>query len=173
MVPTHRPWPPGGTAADGDRGGAPRRGPGFAVGPGRSRYRLGARRRCAQWVQRRDDHPSAAGAEPVGCSGRHAGSRPGRSARESGRAALGRSSARRWAGRRWGGRLRRGARREHWHLALLSASVSYTHLRAHETVLDLVCRLLLEKKKNNKIKTEPRPYTKQNDHNKEKEENNK
>ena len=32
-------------------------------------------------------------------------------------------------------------------------SVSYTHLRAHETVLDLVCRLLLEKKKtSNKIK---------------------
>src|SRR5665811_418130 len=28
--------------------------------------------------------------------------------------------------------------------------VSYTHLRAHETVLDLVCRLLLEKKKKNK-----------------------
>ena len=27
--------------------------------------------------------------------------------------------------------------------------VSYTHLRAHETVLDLVCRLLLEKKKTN------------------------
>ena len=26
-------------------------------------------------------------------------------------------------------------------------AVSYTHLRAHETVLDLVCRLLLEKKK--------------------------
>jgi len=25
--------------------------------------------------------------------------------------------------------------------------VSYTHLRAHETVLDLVCRLLIEKKK--------------------------
>ena len=37
-------------------------------------------------------------------------------------------------------------------------AVSYTHLRAHETVLDLVCRLLLEKKKNtnetrNKIET--------------------
>ena len=36
--------------------------------------------------------------------------------------------------------------------AFLAASiglspVSYTHLRAHETVLDLVCRLLLEKKK--------------------------
>ena len=34
-------------------------------------------------------------------------------------------------------------------------AVSYTHLRAHETVLDLVCRLLLEKKKkkeNNKKK---------------------
>ncbi|WDT36882.1 hypothetical protein PVA38_12070 [Streptococcus pneumoniae D39] len=29
-----------------------------------------------------------------------------------------------------------------------SVAVSYTHLRAHETVLDLVCRLLLEKKKN-------------------------
>ena len=28
-------------------------------------------------------------------------------------------------------------------------AVSYTHLRAHETVLDLVCRLLLEKKKPN------------------------
>ena len=27
-------------------------------------------------------------------------------------------------------------------------AVSYTHLRAHETVLDLVCRLLLEKKQN-------------------------
>ena len=35
-------------------------------------------------------------------------------------------------------------------LALLggvgAAAVSYTHLRAHATVLDLVCRLLLEKK---------------------------
>ena len=31
------------------------------------------------------------------------------------------------------------------------AAVSYTHLRAHETVLDLVCRLLLEKKKNSKL----------------------
>ena len=28
--------------------------------------------------------------------------------------------------------------------------VSYTHLRAHETVLDLVCRLLLETKKKKK-----------------------
>eukprot|EP00656_Telonema_subtile_P000495 TRINITY_DN10231_c0_g1_i3.p1 TRINITY_DN10231_c0_g1~~TRINITY_DN10231_c0_g1_i3.p1 ORF type:complete len:267 (+),score=51.61 TRINITY_DN10231_c0_g1_i3:82-882(+) len=32
-------------------------------------------------------------------------------------------------------------------------AVSYTHLRAHETVLDLVCRLLLEKKKKNKKRT--------------------
>ena len=31
-------------------------------------------------------------------------------------------------------------------------AVSYTHLRAHETVLDLVCRLLLEKKKNQQKK---------------------
>ena len=30
--------------------------------------------------------------------------------------------------------------------ALMVETVSYTHLRAHETVLDLVCRLLLEKK---------------------------
>ena len=33
------------------------------------------------------------------------------------------------------------------------AAVSYTHLRAHETVLDLVCRLLLEKKKTNNTNT--------------------
>ena len=32
-------------------------------------------------------------------------------------------------------------------MCLLTVPVSYTHLRAHETVLDLVCRLLLEKKK--------------------------
>ena len=30
-------------------------------------------------------------------------------------------------------------------------AVSYTHLRAHETVLDLVCRLLLEIKKDSFI----------------------
>ena len=29
--------------------------------------------------------------------------------------------------------------------------VSYTHLRAHETVLDIVCRLLLEKNKDNDL----------------------
>ena len=40
--------------------------------------------------------------------------------------------------------------------AILEA-VSYTHLRAHETVLDLVCRLLLEKKKKKKKK-----YTQKN-----------
>src|SRR5665811_1412973 len=34
----------------------------------------------------------------------------------------------------------------------ITDSVSYTHLRAHETVLDLVCRLLLEKKKKKKHK---------------------
>ena len=33
-------------------------------------------------------------------------------------------------------------------------TVSYTHLRAHETVLDLVCRLLLEKKKRHPHKTD-------------------
>ena len=41
--------------------------------------------------------------------------------------------------------------------------VSYTHLRAHETVLDLVCRLLLEKnKKKQEKKKKQRNYTKQN-----------
>ena len=35
-------------------------------------------------------------------------------------------------------------------IILTAESVSYTHLRAHETVLDLVCRLLLEKKKKKK-----------------------
>ena len=43
-----------------------------------------------------------------------------------------------------------------------ATAVSYTHLRAHETVLDLVCRLLLEKKKNNKknkyISKPPKPH---------------
>ena len=33
-------------------------------------------------------------------------------------------------------------------------AVSYTHLRAPETVLDLVCRLLLEKTQNNNTKTD-------------------
>src|SRR5665811_295630 len=36
-----------------------------------------------------------------------------------------------------------GDRSGYW---LDTIAVSYTHLRAHETVLDLVCRLLLEKK---------------------------
>src|SRR5665811_2472667 len=41
-----------------------------------------------------------------------------------------------------------------------SRPVSYTHLRAHETVLDLVCRLLLEKKKTNDyLHTTPPPAT--------------
>src|SRR5664280_3451239 len=42
-----------------------------------------------------------------------------------------------------------GARLYGWEVSMRSpriATVSYTHLRAHETVLDLVCRLLLEKK---------------------------
>src|SRR5665811_2567084 len=55
-------------------------------------------------------------------------------------------------------RARRGLRPRQWcdsitRDALCCAlSVSYTHLRAHETVLDLVCRLLLEKKKKKKHK---------------------
>ena len=35
---------------------------------------------------------------------------------------------------------------------IMGLPVSYTHLRAHETVLDLVCRLLLEKKNKKKTK---------------------
>ena len=37
--------------------------------------------------------------------------------------------------------------------------VSYTHLRAHETVLDLVCRLLLEKKKTYKHTSTAQQHT--------------
>ena len=39
------------------------------------------------------------------------------------------------------------AREYRQRLVDIVGAVSYTHLRAHETVLDLVCRLLLEKKK--------------------------
>ena len=39
-------------------------------------------------------------------------------------------------------------------------AVSYTHLRAHETVLDLVCRLLLEKKKKTHKNNRIDPFTK-------------
>ena len=44
-------------------------------------------------------------------------------------------------------------------------AVSYTHLRAHETVLDIVCRLLLEKKNNTqkKKKTKTKKQNKSND----------
>ena len=37
----------------------------------------------------------------------------------------------------------------------MSISVSYTHLRAHETRHDLVCRLLLEKKKKQNLSLIP------------------
>mgnify|MGYP003376341263 CR=1 FL=1 len=40
--------------------------------------------------------------------------------------------------------------------------VSYTHLRAHETVLDLVCRLLLEKKNYNITPTNYKPHNTNN-----------
>ena len=53
-------------------------------------------------------------------------------------------------------------------------AVSYTHLRAHETVLDLVCRLLLEKKKkqeqvrtsqnNNQLNTQTDPHDRVHQH---------
>ena len=43
-----------------------------------------------------------------------------------------------------------------WVLIVLDA-VSYTHLRAHETVLDIVCRLLLEKKQQS-VNTIPHQY---------------
>ena len=44
--------------------------------------------------------------------------------------------------------------------AVSKGPVSYTHLRAHETVLDLVCRLLLEKKK----QTTTRSWTNSDSH---------
>ena len=48
---------------------------------------------------------------------------------------------------------------------IMDGAVSYTHLRAHETVLDLVCRLLLEKK-NKKNKKKNKKKKKQNKHTK-------
>ena len=48
---------------------------------------------------------------------------------------------------------------------VIAIPVSYTHLRAHETVLDLVCRLLLEKKKT-KIKTKKKKTTTTQEYNK-------
>ena len=39
-----------------------------------------------------------------------------------------------------------------WNSAAGANTVSYTHLRAHETGRNLVCRLLLEKKKEKKVK---------------------
>ena len=45
-------------------------------------------------------------------------------------------------------------------LMLAATPVSYTHLRAHETVLDLVCRLLLEKKRQiYRLQMSPRPIS--------------
>ena len=41
-------------------------------------------------------------------------------------------------------------------------AVSYTHLRAHETVLDLVCRLLLGKKTKQKKKQQKKKKTQHN-----------
>ena len=41
-------------------------------------------------------------------------------------------------------------------------AVSYTHLRAHETVLDLVCRLLLEKKQTTHTHTHKKKKKKKN-----------
>ena len=46
---------------------------------------------------------------------------------------------------------------EIWHEVM---PVSYTHLRAHETVLALVCRLLLEKKKQPLAKSTCVPHDK-------------
>ena len=43
--------------------------------------------------------------------------------------------------------------------AVSSSQVSYTHLRAHVTVLDLVCRLLLEKKNKNNNKQKNKNVT--------------
>src|SRR5665647_792473 len=72
-------------------------------------------------------------------------------------AADGKSGARsprisRWLDENLGGAgfVRRSMRHifpDHWSFFL--GAVSYTHLRAHETDSYLVCRLLLEKKKNN------------------------
>src|SRR5660398_286501 len=45
---------------------------------------------------------------------------------------------------------RKWSRSTGWHMSLGPKAVSYTHLRAHETKANLVCRLLLEEKKKKK-----------------------
>ena len=42
--------------------------------------------------------------------------------------------------------------KKYWDPSEFEYSVSYTHLRAHETKANLVCRLLLEKKSSNKVR---------------------
>jgi len=51
-----------------------------------------------------------------------------------------------WGGYRVGFTVTFQIRRSEFGMGYGVKAVSYTHLRAHETVLDLVCRLLLEKK---------------------------
>ena len=46
-----------------------------------------------------------------------------------------------------------------WSVSCVIGPVSYTHLRAHETRHDLVCRLLLEKKNKNARTKLPSPIT--------------
>ena len=48
--------------------------------------------------------------------------------------------------------------------AMTGEAVSYTHLRAHETVLDLVCRLILEKKKKKQTENIPNLHLKRLPH---------
>ena len=58
---------------------------------------------------------------------------------------------------RYSRHINNGDRHHRWfgynNICIGISAVSYTHLRAHETVLDLVCRLLLEKKKQKKQHT--------------------
>ena len=51
------------------------------------------------------------------------------------------------------GQMKKGGKLGEAMFSITGETVSYTHLRAHETVLDLVCRLLLEKK--NSVGTKP------------------
>src|SRR5664280_1548797 len=114
---------------------------------GRSPSNDRVRHKTPRQTQRR---PHSRGAAPVSYSSNHrVFSRSGWSAsRKASSSTAGMARARAGAARS-----DRGRRRSRPVAGEVGVQpVSYTHLRAHETVLELVCRLLLEKKKKQKMK---------------------
>ena len=102
--------------------------------PGRRGAGAAYRRRSVPWSSRPPSSGcSGSGSRWSGSSRRRSTSRPSGSGRDHRPSKTGFCLA------------RNASTATRWSLAA-PVAVSYTHLRAHETVLDLVCRLLLEKK---------------------------